>query len=36
MVVFHIKNGQADGFLYEASVQDMNEDLISGLVSGVN
>mmetsp|Transcript_25712 Transcript_25712/g.43842 ORF Transcript_25712/g.43842 Transcript_25712/m.43842 type:complete len:220 (-) Transcript_25712:12-671(-) len=32
MVVFHIKNGQADGFLYEASVQDTNEDLIAGLV----
>jgi hypothetical protein len=32
MVVFHIKNGQQDGFLYEASVQDSNDDLIAGLV----
>jgi hypothetical protein len=32
MVVFHIKSGQQDGFLYEASVNDSNEDLICGLV----
>jgi len=32
MVVIHIKNGQADGFLFEASVQDTNEALIGGLV----
>jgi hypothetical protein len=33
MVVISIKSGGQDGFLYEASVQDMNEDLIAGLVS---
>jgi len=33
MVVFHIKNGTADGFLYECSVQDTNEDLVAGLVA---
>jgi len=33
MVVFSIKNGNADGFLYEASVQDTNDDLIAGLVN---
>lgn len=32
MVVFSIKSGGEDGFLYEASVQDMNEDVITGLV----
>jgi hypothetical protein len=32
MVVIHIKNGQADGYLFEASVQDTNDALISGLV----
>ena len=32
MVVIHIKNGQADGFLFEASVQDTNDSLIAGLV----
>lgn len=33
MVVFHLKNGQADGFLYEASVQNTNDELIEGLVA---
>lgn len=33
MVVFSIKSGGQDGFLYEASVQDLNEDVIAGLVS---
>lgn len=33
MVVFHIKHGSQEGFLYEASVQDANEVLIAGLVS---
>lgn len=33
MVVFHIKSGNADGFLYECSVQDANDDLIAGLVA---
>lgn len=32
MVVFHIKNGQQDGFLFEASVQDSNDSLIRSLV----
>lgn len=32
MVVFSIKSGGQDGFLYEASVQDQNEDVIAGLV----
>jgi len=32
MVVFHIKNGQQDGFLFEASVNDSNDDLIRSLV----
>mmetsp|Transcript_14422 Transcript_14422/g.17140 ORF Transcript_14422/g.17140 Transcript_14422/m.17140 type:complete len:204 (+) Transcript_14422:62-673(+) len=32
MVVISIKSGQDNGFLYEASVQDKNEDLIAGLV----
>ena len=32
MVVIFIKNGNQDGFLYEASVQDTNDDLIRGLV----
>jgi len=31
MVVFHIKNGQQDGFLFEASVQDSNDQLIRNL-----
>ena len=33
MVVFQIKVGQQDGFLYEASVNDSNDSLIDGLVS---
>ena len=32
MVAISIKNGNQDGFLYEASVQDTNDDLIRGLV----
>lgn len=32
MVVFSIKNGQNDGFLFEASVQDTNDELIANLV----
>ena len=35
MVVFSIKNGNQDGFLYEGSVQDTNDELISKLVSGL-
>jgi hypothetical protein len=33
MVVISIKSGQQDGFLYETSVQEQNEDLIAGLVN---
>lgn len=33
MVVFHVKDGQQDGFLYEASVQDSNDALIRGLAN---
>lgn len=32
MVVFQVKHGIQDGFLYEASVQDTNDSLIVGLV----
>ena len=32
MVVFSIKNGSTDGFLFEASVFDTNEELITKLV----